>query len=121
MNKINNYVNIDELKELRQKIDDVDEIHHCKIFDIIKKNNMNYSKNKNGIFINMNQISKKTLNDIEIYLKYINKQEKTFSDVENIKKEFKRDFFDKIDSLPKIDNIPKEDKDITANIIINNE
>lgn len=109
-------VNIEELKELRQKIDTVDEIHHYKIFEIIKNNKMNYSKNKNGVFINMNQMSKETLKDIENYLIYINKQEKTFSDVENIKKEFKRDFFDKIDN-----NIPKQDKEIPVNIIINNE
>lgn len=110
-----NTVNIEDLKELRQKIDLVDEIHHYKIFEIIKNNSMNYSKNKNGVFINMNQMSKKTLKDIDDYLLYIKKQEKTFSDIEKIKKEFKRDFFDKID------NIPKQDKEITTNTIIDNE
>jgi DNA repair ATPase RecN len=108
-------VDIEGLKQLRQKIDNVDEFHHSKIFEIIKKNEVNYSKNKNGIFVNMNKMTEKTLKDIDDYLIYINKQEKTFSDVENIKKEFKRDFFDKID------NIPKQNKEIPANIIINNE
>ena len=62
---MNQEINIEYLKQIRNKIDQVDEFHHNKIFDIIKNNKMNYSKNKNGIFVNMNKLTKKTLNDIE--------------------------------------------------------
>ena len=57
---------------------------------------MQYSENKNGIFINMNNLSKDCIAKIYEYLEYIKKQEKTFSDVEKIKKEFKKDFFSNI-------------------------
>ena len=107
---------IDELKNLRNLIDNIDEFHHKKIFEIIKKYNMNYSKNKNGIFINMNNLSKSVLDELNNYLLYINKQEKTFSDIEKIKNEFKKEFFNKIEE----NVIVKENKDM-ANNSINNE
>ena len=73
-----NDINIDELKSLRNIIDNIDEFHHKKIFEIIKMFNMNYSRNKNGIFVNMNNLSQPVLDELKTYLLYINKQEKTF-------------------------------------------
>ena len=113
---MNKDINIDELKNLRNLIDNIDEFHHKKIFEIIKKYNMNYSKNKNGIFINMNNLSQPVLDELKNYLLYIDKQEKTFSDIENIKNEFKKEFLKKIEE----NVIVKENKDI-ANNSINNE
>ena len=113
---MNKDINIDELKNLRNLIDNIDEFHHKKIFEIIKKYNMNYSKNKNGIFVNMNNLSQPVLDELKNYLLYINKQEKTFSDIEKIKNEFKKEFFNKIEE----NVIVKENKDITNNSI-NNE
>jgi hypothetical protein len=87
---------IEELKNLRNIIDNVNPLYHKEIFNVIKKFNMQYSENKNGIFINMNNLSKDCIAKIYEYLEYIEKQEKTFSDVEKIKKEFKKDFFSNI-------------------------
>tara|TARA_B100000795_G_scaffold91682_1_gene66931 strand:- start:3770 stop:4072 length:303 start_codon:yes stop_codon:yes gene_type:complete len=84
---------IEELKNLRNIIDNINPLYHSEIFILIKKYNMTYSENKNGIFINMNKLSKECISEIYKYLEYIKKQEKTFSDVENIKQEFKKDFF----------------------------
>ena len=87
---------IEELKNLRNVIDNINPLYHDKIFDVIKEYNMIYSKNKNGIFVNMNNLSNECIKKIYDYLEYIKKQEKTFSDVEKIKKEFKKDFFSNI-------------------------
>jgi hypothetical protein len=82
-----------ELKNLRNIIDNINPLYHREIFNLIKKFDMQYSENKNGIFVNMNNLSKECISKIYEYLEYIEKQEKTFDDVENIKKEFKKDFF----------------------------
>jgi len=111
-----NDINIDELKSLRNIIDNIDEFHHKEIFEIIKRYNMDYSRNKNGIFVNMNNLSQPVLSELKTYLLYINKQEKTFSDVEKIKNEFKKEFFNTIEK----NIIVKQNKD-SASIIINNE
>ena len=93
---------ITELKKLNNKVNKLNEFHHKKIFDIIKNNNIKYSENRNGVFINLNNLSSNILDKIKQYMEYINIQEKNISNFENIKKEFKKDFFT---------NIKKEDKD----------
>tara|TARA_B100000795_G_scaffold235587_1_gene195341 strand:+ start:4341 stop:4682 length:342 start_codon:yes stop_codon:yes gene_type:complete len=94
--------NIEELTILNKIVNNLDHGHHQKIFDIIKKNNVKFSENRNGVFINLNQVSEKTIQEIKVYIKYVKMQEKNISNFENIKKEFKKDFFT---------NIKKEDKD----------
>ena len=111
-------VSIEELKNLRNVIDNLNPLYHDKIFDLIKENNMLYSENKNGIFINMNNLSKTCIEKIYEYLEYIKKQEKNFSDVEKIKREFKKDFFSNIKTKDKVDNVVNE---IVNEIIDNNE
>lgn len=93
---------INKLKKLNKIISKLEKCHHIKIFNIIKNNNINYSENRNGIFINLNEVSNKIIEEIEKYIEYINIQEKNISAFENIKNEFKKDFFT---------NIKKEDKD----------
>ena len=87
-------MNINELKKIRKQIDSINKLHHSKLFLIIKKYNMQYSENKNGIFINMNNLSDKCINDIKEYLIYIEKQEKTFTNMEEKKNKFKKVFFE---------------------------
>jgi hypothetical protein len=98
--------NIDELTILNKIVSKLSHVHHQKIFDIIKQNNIKFSENRNGVFINLNQISEKTISEIKAYIEYVKIQEKNISNFENIKEEFKKDFFT---------NIKKEDKDIESN------
>ena len=46
---------INKLKKLNKIISKLEKCHHIKIFNIIKNNNINYSENRNGIFINLNE------------------------------------------------------------------
>ena len=40
---------------LRDKIQALDKFHQIEIFKILKTHNVNYTENRNGIFINMNE------------------------------------------------------------------
>lgn len=82
-----------ELLDLKKKIENIDDIHHKKILEIFLKHNINVSENRNGCFINISNLSPEIQNEITEFLKYINKQEKTLSDVEKIKKKYKKSFF----------------------------
>ena len=104
-------MNIDKLKNLKNEIDNLDKIHHLKIFKILKDNDVKYSENRNGIFINMNSFNEKTIISIQNTLNYINEQEKQLKDIETIKTDLQKDFFIK----------GKEVKDTTTNSIIANE
>jgi hypothetical protein len=82
-----------DLLDLKKRIENIDDIHHKKILEIFLKHNINVSENRNGCFINISNLSQEIQNEIIEFLKYINKQEKTLSDVEKIKKKYKNSFF----------------------------
>tara|TARA_Y100000996_G_C22248185_1_gene530700 strand:+ start:194 stop:508 length:315 start_codon:yes stop_codon:yes gene_type:complete len=86
-------MNIEKLKNLQSDIDKLDKIHHLKILKILRNNDVKYSENRNGIFVNMNGFNQQTITDIETTLKYINEQEKQLKDVETIKADLEQDFF----------------------------
>ena len=45
--------------------------HYIQIYTIIKENNVNYSQNINGIFINLSNIEDSILDKIVEYLNYV--------------------------------------------------
>jgi len=98
----NDKINIEELKKINNIVGKLSPIHHKKLFNIIKEDDIKFSENRNGVFINLNNLSLNILNKIVKYIEYVKIQEKNFSNFENIKNEFKKDFFT---------NIKKEAKD----------
>ena len=44
---------MDKLTELKQVIESMEAIHHPKILEILKTNNIHISSNRNGCFINI--------------------------------------------------------------------
>lgn len=93
-NKIKNNCTIEQLEILRDKIQNIENEsqHHLKILEILKVNNVNYSENSNGVFVNMNNLDDDIINKLKEYLVYIDQQNKKFEDVENIKNQLKKDY-----------------------------
>ena len=81
------------LNNLKNKIEHLDKSLHIKIFDILKSNNIEFSENRNGVFINLNKLDKHIINKINNFLVYLNNQEKHLNVIENIKDEINNDFF----------------------------
>ena len=63
---------IKELKELREKIKGLEICENIEILKIIIKNDIKFTENSNGIFVNMNKLDDKTLHDIKSFLSFIN-------------------------------------------------
>ena len=87
MNDLNN------LLLLKNQIENIDKIHHIKVLNILKNNNIKYSENRNGIFVNMTSFDSLTIDNIEKLLSYIKTQEKRLTDIETIKEELSKDYF----------------------------
>lgn len=87
--------NFDNLTNLKNIIEKMDIIHHKKILLIFKKYNIIISENRNGSFINITNINDNIIQELNDYIIYINKQEKNLIDIENLKEELQKDFFDK--------------------------
>ena len=83
-----------KLVVLKDQIENLDAFHHNKILKILVKNSIKYSENRNGIFVNMNSFNQNTVDEIEKTLLYIKTQEKSLQDIENIKMEINKDYFE---------------------------
>lgn len=83
-----------KLVVLKEQIENLDVFHHNKILKVLVKNSIKYSENRNGIFVNMNSFDKNTIKEIEKALLYIKNQEKSLQDIETIKKEINKDYFE---------------------------
>lgn len=61
-----------QLKELKDVIGQLEEFQKVEIYKIIKNNEIKYTSNKNGVFINMKLITPRCIEEINNYLKFIN-------------------------------------------------
>lgn len=88
-------MNTSDLINLKKKIENIDTRHHIEIFRIFQENNVSFSENRNGIFINMNNINNEIINKINKYLTYIKTQEQQLNNVEQLKSSYKDNYFNK--------------------------
>tara|TARA_X000000368_G_C23044100_1_gene718352 strand:- start:205 stop:522 length:318 start_codon:yes stop_codon:yes gene_type:complete len=87
-------MNSQSLNNLKYQIENLEKIHHPKILQIIKNNEIKFSENRNGIFINMNSFNEKTINEINKMVLYIKEQEQNLKDTEILKKTLNKDYFE---------------------------
>lgn len=84
---------LDKLIDLKNIIESMEAIHHPKILEILKSNNIHISSNRNGCFINMNNFNEDILFKLNNFINYINIQEQTLGAVEKQKTDLNNTFF----------------------------
>lgn len=78
--------NIKKFESINSKIEKLNKKQHIEILRIITKDDkVNISENKNGSFINMNELSNDVINKIIEYLNYIETKETELLNIENKK------------------------------------
>lgn len=92
---IENYkkTNYNDLEKIRKQIELLNNIHHIEIAKILKNNNIKLTENNNGLFVNLNNIDVNVINEINKYLTFVNIQENNINDVEVIKKDLQKNYF----------------------------
>ncbi len=85
----------ENLKVLRDDIDNLDKTKHIELFKLIKKYNIQYSSNKNGIFINLSFIEKEFIEKIKEFVDLIKEQDSYINKIEDEKNKMKNKFFTK--------------------------
>jgi hypothetical protein len=83
-----------QLKKIKKKIEGLNKQQQTKVMEIFIKKNIQFTENKNGIFINLNKIPLNIMEEISQYLEYINLQEKSLSKQELTKKQIEQQYFD---------------------------
>ena len=84
---------MDKLIPMRDQIEKLDKRQHIEIVKIIQKYNINFTENRNGIFLNMKDLTKICIKELNNYLSYIDIQQKQLNSAEKIKKTYVNNFF----------------------------
>tara|TARA_B110000305_G_C19431523_1_gene636483 strand:+ start:1525 stop:2016 length:492 start_codon:yes stop_codon:yes gene_type:complete len=91
-------------KELVKRISVLLPIQQNEIFNIFEKYNFNYSKNKNGVFINITDIDDYLLNEINNYINFIGHNQLYLKTIENTCENICNTTNDDINNIYKIIN-----------------
>lgn len=88
---------IEKLEQLREQIESLEKFHQTEILKILheKVDKDVLNENNNGTFVNLSSLTDDIINDLEIYLNYVNKQETQLDALETQKEEFKVKYFQK--------------------------
>lgn len=89
-----NFENIDKLENLKNNIENMEKKHQIEILRILKNDkNIILNENINGVFVNLSDVSDKTINMIEKYILYVDKQNNNIIQIENKKEELQKTYF----------------------------
>ena len=94
-NDINNF-SISELNYIRDSIENMNKFNQIEVLRILNKHkDVILNENKYGIHVNLSELNKEVLDELNIYINYVNTQEITLHQVEQQKENFKNIYFAK--------------------------
>jgi hypothetical protein len=94
-NDINNF-STSELNYIRDTIENMNKFNQIEVLRLLSKHNeVTLNENKYGVHINLSELKKEILEEIEVYIKYVNTQEVTLDQGEKEKEIYKNTYFAK--------------------------
>lgn len=93
INDVNNY-SIAELNYVRTSIEKMNKFNQIEVLRILKKDNSKLlNENKNGVLVNLSEINKETVDELNEYIKYVANQESELNKDEKKKEDLQNEFF----------------------------
>jgi len=83
----------DDLTALRNNIEKMEKIHQLNVFKILKKSDIDFTENSNGIFFNMTMLENNHIIEIISYMDYVALQQKQLNKIEEDKERYKQEFY----------------------------
>jgi hypothetical protein len=110
-----------KIQFIKNEIEKFTMFEYQEIYNIIKKSNSVYSKNINGIFIDLQRLDVDIVDQIYTYIIFVNKLTKNINDYENIKNDIIKSNFNNIEEIDdvKIESIVEIIEESTFPIIKN--
>jgi hypothetical protein len=71
-----------DLIKLKSRIEKMEKTEITELFKIIHNNKIKYSKNNNGIFINLENCGEESINEIKLFMDFIEENRKHINDIE---------------------------------------
>jgi hypothetical protein len=100
-NEINNY-SVSELNYLRECIENMNKFNQVGVLRIMNKfKDVTLNENKYGVHINLSELKKEVLDELSLFVKYVNTQESNLSSIEQQKEDYRNAFFNRDIALSK--------------------
>jgi len=94
-NEVNNY-SVSELNYLRESIESMNKFNQVEVLRLLNKHKeVTLNENKYGIHINLSELKKDILDELSVYIKYVNAQESTLNEIEKQKEDYRNTYFSK--------------------------
>lgn len=84
------------IKQIKDRIEDMDKLHQIEVLRILKQHSsVILNENNNGVFINITDIDLKIIKQLDNYIKYVDNQTINIESIENQKNMIENTFFNK--------------------------
>ena len=94
-NELNNF-SVSELNYVRDSIENMNKFNQIEVLRILRKyKEITLNENKYGIHINLSELKKDIIEELLVYISYVNTQELTLNQMEKQKESFKNIYFAK--------------------------
>jgi hypothetical protein len=91
-----NNCSVSELNYIREVIENMNKFNQIEILKILSRHeNVTLNENKYGIHINLSEIEKDIVDELTLYIKYVNTQEQSLNSIEQQKEDFRNTYFSK--------------------------
>ena len=88
--------NVDELNQLREKIESMSKFNQIEVLRILSKfQDLTLNENKYGIHVNLTEVSDAVIESLKMYTTYVDTQETNLNLLEKQKEDFKNIYFAK--------------------------
>ena len=92
----NNNSSVSELNYIRESIENMNKFNQVEVLRILNKNkDVILNENKYGVHINLSELKQYILDELLVYINYVNTQETTLHNVEQQKEAYKNSYFTK--------------------------
>jgi hypothetical protein len=87
---------INKLNYIRETIENMNKFNQIEVLRLLNKHkNVFFNENKYGVHINLTELPNNIIEELEIYIHYVNTQEDTLHEAEQQKETFKNIYFAK--------------------------
>ena len=94
-NDVNNF-SVSELYYIRDAVENMNKFNQIEVLRILNNHkDVTINENKYGIHINLSDLKKDLLDELNVYIKYVNTQEVALQQVEKEKETYKNTYFTK--------------------------
>ena len=88
--------NVDELNQLREKIESMSKFNQIEVLRILSKfQELTLNENKYGIHVNLSEVPTSVIDSLKMYTTYVDTQETNLNFLEKQKEDFKNIYFTK--------------------------